>query len=292
MLTSGLKPNTLEANLQLRARMLGKYLALAGAVAAINYLAWKRVDGDGDTPFLAIKTGEKDGKTKYIDAGNLIGPVRGLRQTGALAYIEGARRGDSAVKVKDKAIEDIWHSLLHPLAGPGVQFLHTGLTGMNAMGMKVARTPEQGGTKAGENWLAAMKNANPAYAAMSASDVPEKRDVPAEERSWKLAGPFGIKSKEQVPVEVGNFYDAWHDIQERHKPAALKKKEGLDSGGFDFNAYKRREEYAEKIGKLGAELRGEKPGGKGELPTEERRKWLRSEQARLAKIALSPPIRR
>jgi hypothetical protein len=52
--------------------------------------------------------------------------------------------------------------------------------------------PPPGTSQAWLNLVAALKNANPAYAALTGSDRPVQ-DVPATERAMKMLGPFGVK---------------------------------------------------------------------------------------------------
>jgi hypothetical protein len=166
-----------------------------GGVAMANYLINRRVDGDDSTPLGAVKLGTSGGKTHYFDATNLIGLTRGLRASGLLAAMEGARRGQSRADTIDKAKDQIVESLLSPMGPPG-QFAYTATTGKNIFGTPIARKPEPGGSQAWQNLVAALKNANPAYAALSGANRPEKTaaKMPMTERAMELLGPYGMKS--------------------------------------------------------------------------------------------------
>jgi hypothetical protein len=191
-LNPGVKATSMAAAIGLRAEMAAKLMAVLGSVALANYLLWKRVDGDDLTPLGAVKTGEKDGKTGYIDVTNLTGLTRGMREIGLLALAEGERKGDELPEITTKGVKQIGHSLIHPVAGPGVQFLHTAYTGENVVGQRLAEKPEHGESKAWKNLQAALWNFNPAVAIATGKDRP--RDELTEDRWLRLFGPFAPRT--------------------------------------------------------------------------------------------------
>lgn len=223
---SGAKATTWGGDVATRAETFAKMGAVLGTVAAVNYLAWGRTDGDDKTPLGAIKVGEKGGKTQYFDMTALIGLTRGARQTGLLALAEGERSGKSAVQEEDKAYHDIVTSLIHPFAGPGVQFLHTLATGNNLMGMDI-RQPQPArfdGSKwvkpAGlqesdlrRNAAAALWQANPfiktfrpevqGVLGTRPAHGDREAEKPTSERAMEVLGPFGLKARAAPKKSTG-----------------------------------------------------------------------------------------
>lgn len=205
------------AQARLRLHVGLKLAAAAGVAALYNWLVWGKTEGDEHTPFGAIKTGEKDGRTYYVDPLRELRVRRGLNATGISAAIE-----DEKLGVSQRArIHDIGmagqHTLLHPAAGPAVQFGKIQFTGHNMMGQRVAGAPEDNGSVEWENFKAGVKNVNPSLAALMGADkagIHEKkplipqgfRDNPlasvgqaVEEGGPKLAAPYLMSRKQLGP---------------------------------------------------------------------------------------------
>ena len=193
---SGVRSTSAAASLRQRAQVYAKLAALFGIGAVINYLTWGRWDGSDDTPFGAIKLGvTQKGGTVYVDT--LVSLLRrGLRATGLLALIEGARSGKHAGEVVDNMADQVWHTGLHTVAGPGVSTAKIALTGRNTMGVRVAEKVPEGESKFVANLKAAFGNLNPLVSALAGLDVAPDRDPPEWwVRAMKLAGPFAPKVK-------------------------------------------------------------------------------------------------
>src|SRR5204863_9222372 len=73
--------------------------------------------------------------------------------------------------------------------GPIVNFAHTALTGRNAIGMNVARTPPPSGSNVIEHLRAAAIQANPVSATLLGEDK-KKQDMSFGERALELLGPY------------------------------------------------------------------------------------------------------
>ncbi len=190
----GVEAGSYKQAVALRAEVLGRIAAVLGTSLLANYFMWKRVDGDESTPAGAIKVGEKDGKSISMDLVNFTGLTRGLRQTGLLALLEGARQGQPAGTIADRATQNAYHAVMHPFEGPGVSMLHTMATGENTIGMKVADKAQRGESQAVNNFQAALWNFNPVVAVGSHHDRAQKDAEKEVLPSWnKLLGPFGLK---------------------------------------------------------------------------------------------------
>lgn len=284
-LNPGVKATSPEAAVLLRAETLGKLVGVLTLAGLTNYLLHKRIDGDEATPFGAIKVGEREGKTIYMDPTSLItGLPRGLRETGLLALAQGVRKGDRPGKILDKASEDMIHSLLHPAIGPPVQFAWTAATGKSTMGTQLAGKGT--GSDAWANLKAALANANPAVAALTGASHPG-RESTLPGRVNELAGPFG--EKESTPA-VGDYFGRLHDLEERRKASPERR---LGKVFPEEAEYRRLHAYSQKMAELSALLKGErKVNGQtiqGEKPDSERAERLRKIQIDLARKALAKP---
>jgi len=205
-LSPGVKATSPEAAFKLRMNVLGRFAAVAGAVAFTNWRLWGRADGDDNTPFGAIKLGSKEGKTSYFDLTNLTGLTRGLRETGLLANIEGRRAGARFGPTATKARDDIIHSLSHPVFGPVAQFIHTMATGENAMGMRVSEEARGGENQAWNDFIAAAWNANPLIATVAGKE----RARATEPTDWRrLLGPFGVRERKRPPGAEPGYRQIW-----------------------------------------------------------------------------------
>ncbi len=283
---SGAEATSRGAGLRMRAEMLAKTFALIGlTIPILNKLMWDRWDGDDDTPFASLKIGrDKNGRTSSIGFGNLIGFVGGLRETGLLALIEGTRRGTAPGTVIDRGVENIVGSALHPFEGPLPQFVHTAITGNNALGMKLADKVPPGESHAIPNLLSAFRQANPVVAALSGAGNPGNRGepVPLGERVNQLAGPYGLQYR-------GGFVN---DVQRRFNELSGPRTTATRQGRFFENEH----EYQiishahQQIIQLDQALRGEHRSGArlrgGDIPSGANREWLLERQRDIAKTAL------
>lgn len=169
-LSPGVTASSSVAAARLRLHVGLKLAATMGAAALVNWLIWGKPEGDDHTPIGAIKTGDRDGRTYYVDPLRELRVRRGLNATGLSAMMEDEKLGvNDRTKVHDARMA--WqHSLLHPAVGPGVQFGVIGTTGHNALGQRVAGLPENEGSVEWENFKAAVKNVNPSLAALMGAD--------------------------------------------------------------------------------------------------------------------------
>ncbi len=279
---------SLQAEIWLRANMAARIAGMAGAALAANYLMWGRVDGDDKVPLGALKLGTKDGKSTYFDLTNLTGLTRGMRQTGALALLEGERREEGAGKVLDRATDNILHGLLHPATGPMVSFAHTAWTGENTLGQKVAEKAPLGGSQRVQNIESAVKNMNPTLATIKGWDRPNEKDSTLWDRSARLAGPFGLKSTSAQEPVVRNYYDRLKDLEDHRRDSPERKKGLMYPNEVE---YRRLHAFKEKMDQIAMLLRGEAKSGTQvvTLPQplpEEQKTRLRAIQTELAKRAL------
>lgn len=198
------------AGVRLRGERLAALVAAIGGAQLLNWAFWDRWDGDDSTPLGAVKVGEREGRTYYIDVGRMVGVTRGAQATGLKATAEGWRRGSSNTAVLHQAEEDVTHAFLHPMTGPGVQFAYTAKTGRNTLGMNLAGSPDAGDVQEWENLKAAMKNANPTIATMIGADrvkpsekmpffaVHETPDNSDRVKLLRLTEPY-LRSRKSLP---------------------------------------------------------------------------------------------
>lgn len=217
--SAGLTATSPAQQLRLRAHVLAKMAAGVGTAMLINYLAHGDPRGDETIPWGALKVGERNGRSYYVDPLRFMGPRRGLHVTGLSAVLEGKKLGASDAAIIHRARTDVQHALLHPAMGPGTATLNTLATGQNAIGANVAGTPPEGGTQEWENFKAALKNMNPSLAQLVGADrvkpgeampllpltgkgegiigdFPEDSD--AGENALKLFAPY-LQSRKQLP---------------------------------------------------------------------------------------------
>jgi hypothetical protein len=209
---SGIKADTYKTAARLRAESLARLYGLIGIGMAVNFLAWKRWDGDETVPFGAIKVGERDGKSVYIDTPASLIVRRGLRSVGALAALEGKRQGTPAGTTFDRGAKDVVKAVFHPLTGPLFQFAYELVTGEDMIGKPVsprvttAKT-DQGVEKAVDrgmlppgssqmvaNAKGAVTHMNPVIEALFGGDPNPAKQPSRFERFMKLLGPFGAKT--------------------------------------------------------------------------------------------------
>ncbi len=281
----GLETTGPLADLRLRAEVYGRVLGFVGAAMLTNFILHKRVDGDDKTPLGAIKFYDKAGHTVYWNLTDLSGLTRGLRQSGLLATMEGNRAEKPGGKISGKVVEDIAQGVLHPLAGPGPQFLKTALTGKNLMGMQVAEKPPVGGSEPYQNVKAAALTANPLVGFFTGADKPKGQESVLHP-SLKLLGPYGLKEKAQDPI-VSTYYDRLHDLIEHRKDSEERK---LGKRWPFEKEFQRLHAFQEAITKLNHAIKGEVVVDgvvrQGRKPSEEQVQRLRDRQATLARRAL------
>ncbi len=220
----GAKATSTAQALGLRAEMIAKTIGLLAATAVANINLWGRPDGDDNVPMFALKLGD-DGKghTSYINLTNMVSPfVRGVRETGALAMLEGQRRGQTAGKTIDRATHDVETALLHPFLGPAAQFGKTVMTGENSLGRKIADEPGFGESKTWKNFQAALWNENPTIASLTGTNKPSGQEAPASERGYELLGPFGPRfAGPYAPQEVQNFREAMRADEAKYRSQVI-----------------------------------------------------------------------
>lgn len=268
-------PTTSTASaIKLRAQALAKMLPLLALGPVINSLRWGQAFPEG-VPSFAIKTREdEDGKAKYYDQLSLAGIRRGWRAIGVNGLIEGNREGQTTGQIMDRVKRDTGMSLEHLFAGPPAQFLHTAATGENALGRKVAETPEPGGSKGLQNLKAALKGVNPVIATLSQSDRP-KSPRTALENLMQSIGPLGEKTAGEHPA-VRNFYDRLRGLED-HRRESPERKRGL--------AYPHEAEYQKLHAFLPALTKMSKAISNEKVPAE-RKAAIRQQQVLVAKRAL------
>lgn len=208
-MSSGGRSASLAHDLGMRAEMLLKIATFAAAAPLINYMLWKRIDGDDNTPIGAIKMGEnKNGKTPYFDLLALTGFTRGAKILGLSALAEGSRQAAHATgnDIVHQATAESLRGALHPFEGPPVAFGYTTLTGKDTMGRQVARTAIS--HRQNQEWMnvqAALWQANPILDSMIRPYVEQslgqtrRHERPLEDRAWSMLGPYGVHQSAQPP---------------------------------------------------------------------------------------------
>ena len=130
ILSSGMQAKNLAGAAELRVRVAGRFAAILGTVALVNYLRWGRVDGGDQVPIGAIKLDDgPDGKVRYFDIASLFNITRGLRAVGARAMIEGPRQGKTQPEIVHDAARDVITSALSPFEGPIVKTATIAISG-------------------------------------------------------------------------------------------------------------------------------------------------------------------
>lgn len=198
LMDPGVTATSFKHAVAMRAEGIAKLAAVISATALANYMMWGKVDGDDKTPLGAIKVGkDAKGKTMSWDLVSMTGLTRGLRATGALAFLEGTHQGLRPGQKVDRAVEGMIGSVLHPAEGPAVAFLHTAATGKNTIGMQVAEKLHHGSqdSQAWKNLQAALWNANPLLASLTGHTRAARpgQEPSAGERFNQLLGPYGLK---------------------------------------------------------------------------------------------------
>lgn len=254
-LNPGVKAVSYTAALQLRLKMGMRIGSVALAVAAANFARWGNVKGDDDTPFGAIKVGEKNGKTQYFDALRLTGFTRGLRASGLSAAIQGLKLGQRPGRIADKAYDDIVHSLIHPAIGPAVSAAWTAATGKDFFGKDV--TQDLTGSKPLDRILTAAGRTNAVVGeALNFNRPWEERSVTGT--AAHLLGPFEFK--ESSMKTVNEVYDRVHDMEEHRKVAQRKGQIYRDEA-----QYKRLKSIQTRLSTLGKAVKTAPPEAQGRI---------------------------
>lgn len=189
----GVEATSIGASVLMRGKILLRIAQVVGAVAAINYVKWGRVDGDKHTPFGAIKVGEdtnEKGKavTQYFDVLRFLPFARGLRAIGAAAAIQAYREGKVTTEALDAAVGQIARTWTQPFVGPPVQFGSLVATGRPQPFSTFAEAPSakgKGEERQSQAWLnlkEALLQANPALAYLTG-------------RRANPAGAFGVQER-------------------------------------------------------------------------------------------------
>ncbi len=202
--SSGIKASSWKAAAQLRAIALGRVYAILIAGMVYNFLRWGRWDGDDSTKFGEIKVGEKDGKTQALNVFAWTGVPRGMRATGVMDILEGIRAQKTVGATIGNATHSIIASQLHPAEGPIVSAGHMLATGKSIIGQDLRRKHQPGvEDEHAPYFRVAITNANPTAATLLGLDRP-RQEVPMDERFWKLLGPWGVKTRRQIPFQTQN----------------------------------------------------------------------------------------
>lgn len=191
-----------RGDVMLRAEKAARIASLFALAGVVNYLVWGRPDGDDKTPIGGLKVKDKDGKTGYIDLGDLTGWKRGARSIGLLAAIEGGRAGTKTDDIVKRAGKDVFHGVSHVAEGPGVSLARGLLLKENAIGMPVGTKASAGAPNYNSQAVADLQGAllqtNPLVAAATGADRPrDKSDL--EERAFRALGPVGVKFRRTPP---------------------------------------------------------------------------------------------
>jgi hypothetical protein len=128
-LSPGVKATSLPAAIALRADMLASFIGLAVSVGTINYLTSRNPLGPAGTHLGNIGWVGDDGKVHQIPVGPLVGATRGLRMTGAQAFLESKMQGLSTGTALLQDSRALGNTVLEPLSGPGPQFISRAFTG-------------------------------------------------------------------------------------------------------------------------------------------------------------------
>jgi hypothetical protein len=141
-LSPGMQATSTFNAARLRAMVAGRFAAVLGAVAVVNYLRWGQVLGGNGVPVGAIRledgTDDQGRKTvRFLDIASLMNVTRGLRAVGARALIEGNRQGKTGPEIASDAAKDAVVSALGPFEGPIVRAGAIAVTGYDTSGFPV-----------------------------------------------------------------------------------------------------------------------------------------------------------
>lgn len=175
-LNPGVQASSLRAAALLRANMLSKWIGTAVLVGTANYLITGKLTGRPGTPIGSVDTGKNDenGKPLTFNVAAFTGQSRALRTTGLRGAIEAKRLGLPPADVAQAAFRDVANTGLGAVAGPGVRFGFTALTGQ-APAVDVPRVAPRvppGESQLLANTLAGLIHANPVVAGAYESQQP------------------------------------------------------------------------------------------------------------------------
>lgn len=191
------RATTYQSAAQLRMVAAIKLLPALALGPVINALVWGNAFPRG-VPAFAIKTREDDESVHYYDPLSFTGQRRGARMIGLNAWVENAIHGDqTAMQTLDRAAREATMSLEHLFAGPPAQFVHTAITGEDAMGHRVAqRVPRNDpySSQTLRNLGAAGLNVNPLIGTFGHADRPRTPRT-VMENVFQSIGPFGERSR-------------------------------------------------------------------------------------------------
>jgi hypothetical protein len=187
----GLKATSGLNAAKLRVMVAGRFAAILGSVALVNYMKWGRVDGGDNVPIGAVRLEDgKDGKVRYFDVASLLNVTRGLRAVGARALIEGPRKGKTASETASDAAKDIITSALSPFEGPIVRTAAIAATGKDTAGYSVGPRVASDENAPLAHLKAAAQSANPVVARLTGiSESP-------------IVGKFAIQEKSNKSVAM------------------------------------------------------------------------------------------
>lgn len=174
-----------------RAEMFGSIAAAQAIAMAVNYAAWGDVQGDDNTPWLAIKWNQN----QWVDFHPIAWLVRrgskavGLHALATGAYESATGHGEGlSGKTLEHAIEDFYEAIAHPVIGPPVEAVKIGLTGRNTRGFQTAGKTEDPNNQVFENIRAGLASVLPVPSLDQAN-----KDLTSYLQS--LPGPFGIHTR-------------------------------------------------------------------------------------------------
>ncbi len=200
MADPGVTATSYKQALGLRAEKIARMAVVLSVAPIVNYMMWKRWDGDENTPIGALKVGtDKNGKTEYFDLAAFTGVRRGARLVGLNALAEGTRAGDSGRGILSRAADQTFQGVLHPAEGPIVQTATILASGRNTIGIPLTEHRDDFPSR----MQAAIWNANPVVAVATGSDVAPRADGSRDTDFWeqfsKAFGPLGIKRSSRPP---------------------------------------------------------------------------------------------
>jgi hypothetical protein len=230
----GIKAISPKAALEMRAiEAFGTIATLFAIPALANYLLTGSPAGRPGTKMGQIDTGKDDnGKHVVIDPAQWTGARRGLRISGIQAVIEGAQRGETRGKITQNVINDIMGGVIHPWAGPVVNFASVARTGYSPTGYKESENPKD----VGSNVMAALQQLNPAFSAFIKGYT--KGTGGLKESGLSLAGAVGIKEVKPFTSynKMGVLHQAW--MEKNPDPKVKADYEQMQTATFPVSKYK------------------------------------------------------
>jgi hypothetical protein len=152
------------ASAMLKANVLGSIVGFFVLRGIINHFTVGNMNGRPGTKLMDVDLGteNKKGEPNVFPLGDLLGPGKGLRVTGARGAIEAGRMGLNKAEMADAAGRDALSSALSPAWGPPVRAVSTLLSSRQTVfGPKIARAAKPEENQLAINAGAALKAANP-----------------------------------------------------------------------------------------------------------------------------------